>query len=130
MSRHSLILKHWIPGAGAMTAIALVGLLLAQGAKEKELYVVTHIDVTPNYAADTAKSVAQFAVDSRKDAGCVRFEALRSTERTNHFELVEVWRTKQNFEAHEAQEHTKQFREKIQPALGSPFDERLYNVLE
>jgi quinol monooxygenase YgiN len=123
-------MKRWISGAGAVGCIALAGLLLAQGAKEKELYVVTHVDVTPNYAADTAKAVAQFAVDSRKDAGCVRFEALRSTERMNHFELVEVWRTRQNFEAHEAQGHTKQFREKIQPALGSPFDERLYNVLE
>jgi quinol monooxygenase YgiN len=124
------IRKRWIAGAGAVISIALAGLLLAQGAKEKELYVVTHIDVTPNYAAETAKQVAQFAVDSRKDRGLVRFEALRSTERMNHFELVEVWRSRQDFEAHEAQEHTKQFREKVQPGLGSPFDERLYNVLE
>jgi quinol monooxygenase YgiN len=130
MSRHSVILKRWMPVAGAMTAIALASLVLAQIAKEKELYVVTHIDVTPNYAADTAKAVSQFAVDSRKDAGSVRFEALRSTDRMNHFELVEVWRTKHDFEAHEAQEHTKRFREKIQPGLGSPFDDRLYNVLE
>jgi quinol monooxygenase YgiN len=130
MSRRSLILKSWIPGAGAIISIALAGLVLAQVTKEKELYVVTHVDVTPNYAADTAKAVAQFAADSRKDAGCVRFEALRSTDRMNHFELVEVWRTKQNFESHEAQEHTKRFREKIQPGLGSPFDERLYNMLE
>ena len=130
MSRRSLIVKRWIPGAGAVISIALAGLVLAQVPKEKELYVVTHIDVTPDYAADTAKAVAQFAIDSRKDSGCVRFEALRSTERMNHFELVEVWSTKQKFEAHQAQEHTKQFREKIQPGLGSPFDERLYNVLE
>jgi|SRR5579885_1432853 quinol monooxygenase YgiN len=123
-------MRRWIPGAGAILAIALAGLVLAQVTKEKELYVVTHIDVTPNYAADTAKAVAQFALDSRKDAGCMRFEALRSTERMNHFELVEVWRTKRDFESHEAQEHTKRFREKIQPGLGSPFDERLYNVLE
>ena len=123
-------MKRWITGAGAVIAIALAGLVLAQVVKEKELYVVTHIDVTPNYAADTAKAVAQFAIDSRKDPGSVRFEALRSTDRMNHFELVEVWRSRRDFEAHEAQEHTKQFREKIQPGLGSPFDERLYNVLE
>jgi quinol monooxygenase YgiN len=130
MFRSSLIRQCWIPVAGAVTTIALAGLLLAQVTKEKELYVVTHIDVTPNYAAETAKQVAQLAVDSRKDTGCVRFEALRSTERPNHFELVEVWRTRHDFEAHEAQEHTKRFREKIQPGLGSPFDERTYNVLE
>jgi quinol monooxygenase YgiN len=130
MSRSCAIRKRWILGAGVVAAIALAGLLLAQVTKEKELYVVTHIDVTPNYAADTAKQMAQFAADSKKDTGCVRFEALRSTDRMNHFELVEVWRTRSDFEAHETREHTKRFREKIQPGLGSPFDERLYNVLE
>jgi quinol monooxygenase YgiN len=123
--------RSWIVAAGAAILIALAGALAAQqGAKEKELYVVTHIDVTPNYAAETAKQVAQLAVDSRKDPGCVRFEVLHSVDRTNHFEVVEVWRSRQDFEAHSAQEHTRRFREKIQPGLGSPFDERLYNVLE
>jgi quinol monooxygenase YgiN len=131
MSRRSSRSGRLLWGTGAVVFIALTGALLAQqAAKEKELYVVTHIDVTPDYAAVTAKLVAQFATDSRKDPGCIRFEALRSVERMNHFELVEVWRTRQDFEAHTAQEQTKRFREKVQPALGSPFDERLYNVLE
>jgi quinol monooxygenase YgiN len=121
--------RNWILTAGAVS-VALAGALVAQVGKEKELYVVTHIDVTPNFAADTAKEVAQLAVDSRKDPGCVRFEALRSVDRMNHFEVVEVWRTRKDFEAHLALDHTKRFREKIQPGLGSPFDERLYNVLE
>jgi quinol monooxygenase YgiN len=129
MSRRRLILKRRIP-AGAITCIALAGLLLAQVTKEKELYVVTHVDVGPNTAAETAKAVAQLAVETRKDAGCVRFDALRSTDRVNHFEIVEVWRTRQDFEAHEGHEHTRVFREKIQAGLGSPLDERLYYVLE
>ena len=115
---------------GALLLAALAGGLVAQQQASKQLYVVTHIDVTPNFAAETAKAVAEFAADSRKDPGAVRFEALRSVERMNHFELVEVWRTRQDFEAHLALEHTKRFREKIQPGLGSPFDERLYNTLE
>ncbi len=126
MSRNS-----WFLGLGAVVFIALSSAVVAQqGAKEKELYVVTHIDVTPDYAAETAKQVAQFAIDSRKDPGCVRFEALRNPDRQNHFELVEVWRTRKDFEAHLALEHSKRFREKIQPGLGSPFDERLYVALQ
>lgn len=120
MSRWSVLLA-----AGALGLVAL-----AQGPAAKQLYVVTHVDTVPGSGIDTVKEVTQFAADSKKDAGCVRFEALRSVERMNHFELVEVWRTRQDFEAHVAQEHTKRFREKIQPALGSPFDERLYNSLE
>jgi quinol monooxygenase YgiN len=126
MSRNS-----WFLGLGVVIFIALSSALVAQqGAKEKELYVVTHIDVTPDYAAETAKQVAQFAIDSRKDPGCVRFEALRNPDRQNHFELVEVWRTRKDFEAHLALEHSKRFREKVQPGLGSPFDERLYVALQ
>ena len=114
----------------AVALMALAGVLVGQPQPTKELYVVTHVDFVPPNVADMAKAVAQFGVESRKDAGNVRFETLRSVERMNHFELVEVWRTRQDFEAHLAQEHTKRFREKIQPNLGSPFDERLYNVLE
>jgi hypothetical protein len=71
-----LILKRWIPGAGAAVSIALAGLLVAQGAKEKELFVVTHVDVGPNTAVETAKAVAQLAMETRKDAGCIRFDGM------------------------------------------------------
>jgi len=117
----------------AALLLAAAGLVVGQGpagAPPKELYVVTHIDVTPNGSAETATQVAQLASESRKDAGYIRFEVLRSVDRMNHFEVLEVWRTRQDFEAHEAQEHSKRFREKIQPFLGSPFDQRLYYKLE
>jgi quinol monooxygenase YgiN len=49
--------------------------------------------------------------------------------RLNHFTIVEVWPTKEAFEAHTAAEHTRRFREKLAPRLGSPFDERLHSLL-
>ena len=115
--------------------LALIGLVSArpasaqQPAPAKQLYVVTYVDVFPNFAADTNKLLQQFASDSRKDPGSVRFEVLRDVERSNHFTIVEVWQNRQAYDAHLALEHTKQFREKIQPGLGSPFDERYYNAL-
>jgi quinol monooxygenase YgiN len=101
--------------------------VLAQGQskQEKALYVVTHIDVYPNFAADTAELLRQFSSDSIKDAGAVRFEVLRDVERTNHFTVVEVWKSRNDYEAHLAAAHSKPFRDKLQPMLGSPFDERL-----
>ena len=47
----------------------------------------------------------------------------------NHFAIVEVWQSKQAYEAHLAHPHTKAFRDQLQGGLGSPFDERLYNAL-
>ena len=110
--------------------LAAVFSVWAQQPPSKDLYVVTYIDVFPNFAADTAKLLQEFAAASRKDSGFVRMEVLRDVARQNHFTLVEVWKTQKDFEAHLALVHTKQFREKIQPGLGSPFDERLYNLLQ
>jgi len=102
----------------------------AQQEQSQKLYVVTYVDVFPNGAADTNKWLREFAADSRKDAGSVRFEVLRDVERANHFTIVEVWQTRQAYEAHLALPHTKSFRDRLQTYLGSPFDERLYHNLE
>src|SRR4051812_15627626 len=97
---------------------------------DEKLYVVTHVDVLGQTgAAEAAKMLHQFAIDSRNDQGSVRFEVLREPNRLNHFTIVEVWRTQRDFESHLAASHTKAFREKLQPMLGSPFDERLHNLL-
>jgi quinol monooxygenase YgiN len=58
----------------------------------------------------------------------VRFEVLQQ-DRPNHFTIIEVWQSKEAFDAHTASEHTKRFREKLAPRLGSPFDERLHNLV-
>ncbi len=114
---------------------ALLGWLAPVSAQQKAeitpgpLYVVTYVDVFPNFTDDTMKALRQFAADSRKDAGSVRFEFLQDVVRTNHFSIVEVWQSRQAYDAHLTQEHSKRFREKIQPGLGSPFDERLYNLV-
>jgi len=112
-----------------LVGVALAAPALAQHGAAKQLYVVTYVDVFPNGAAETNKLLQQFASDSRKDPGSVRFEVLRDVERANHFTIVEVWQNRQAYDAHLALDHTKQFRDKIQQYLGSPFDERLYNSM-
>jgi quinol monooxygenase YgiN len=97
----------------------------------QKVYVVTHVDIGgPALAAEGGKLLQQFATDSVKDPGSVRFELLREPNRINHFTIVEVWQSKQDFENHLILPHTKSFREKIQPLLGSPFDERLHILLQ
>jgi len=115
-----------------LAAGLFIGLLAPASAQDADerLYVVTHVDVLgPTGAAEAAKMLHQFAVDSRKDEGSVRFEVLRDPNRLNHFTIVEVWRTPRDFESHLAASHSKAFREKLQPMLGSPFDERLHKLL-
>src|SRR5262245_41917935 len=114
-------------------AVVIAGLALAQQPAAKEtsqgLYVVTYVDVYPNFAADAAKALDQFASDSKKDKGVVLFQVLRDVSRSNHFAIIELWQSRQVYDAHQNQAYCKKFRETIQPMLGSPFDERLYNGL-
>lgn len=129
--------KFTIAGALA-AAVVFAGLCSTAAAQDpagahnadERLYVVTHVDVLGQTgAAEAAKMLHQFAADSRNDPGSVRFEVLRDPDRLNHFTIVEVWRTRQDFESHLAADHSKAFREKLQPMLGSPFDERLHKLL-
>ena len=52
------------------------------------------------------------------------------TGRKNHFTIVSVWENQAAFDAHLEADHTKQFREKLQPMLGGPLDERLHIILQ
>jgi len=123
-----------------LLAMALCGLALLNPAvvpqtvaqaPDTSIYAVIHVDIagTPAIVAEATRLLREFSADSKKDPGVVRFELLLQDGRLNHFTIVEVWRTRDAFEAHSAAEHTKSFRQKIQPMLGSPFDERLHGLL-
>ena len=112
-----------------MKRLLLLLVLLIPAAYAQSLYGVTYIDVTPNWVPDTTKLLNQFAADSRKDPGCVRVEILQQDGRPNHLVILEVWQSRKAFEDHSALEHTKQFREKLFPMLGSPYDQRLHTAL-
>ena len=95
---------------------------------EEPLYVVTHVDVMPKFTAAGRELLAQFAADSRKDAGAVRIEVFEELGRPNHSTVVEVWESRKAYDDHLAADHTRAYRAKLQPMLGSPFDERLHRL--
>src|SRR5215471_8287929 len=92
--------------------------------------VVTHVDVIPPQRENGTAIVKQLAEDSRRDGGNLSFEAVTQVNRQNHFTLIEVWRDRQSAEAHSIAVHTRTFREKLAPASGALYDERLYSVLD
>jgi quinol monooxygenase YgiN len=128
MKRVERAIRVIVSLAAILALLPMAGNVLAQNANDK-LVVVTHVDLTPNYEADGTKLLQQFSADSHHDTGVVRFELLQDAGRPNHFTIVSVWQNMKAFEGHEEASHTKQFREKLQPMLGSPFDERLHHIL-
>jgi quinol monooxygenase YgiN len=136
--------RAYTPGMNPMCrvfhAIAWLALILMSGVIVHQagaqqagdrLYAVTHVDIIGGGGNldEAIKLIQEYVADSQKDPGAVRIEFLQHEKRRNHFTLVEVWQTKDAFEAHTASARTKQFREKLHPLLGSPFDERLHSLL-
>jgi|SRR5579863_932557 len=111
--------------------LAVLPLLLASVVHAQEpVYVVTHIDLLPNGVPVGVVAMKQFAVETAKEKGCVRFEILQQDGRPNHLTLVGIWKDRKAFDDHDAASYTKEFREKMQPLIGSPWDERLHQLIK
>jgi quinol monooxygenase YgiN len=119
---------------GAVLVLASYGLaghILAQDqAAHDRIYVVTHVDIIPPQKDAGTKLVKQYVADTRKDPGLVRIDGSSEVARGNHISIVEVWQNRKAFDEHVAAEHTRQFRQQLDPMLGSPYDERLHQSLE
>jgi quinol monooxygenase YgiN len=100
-------------------------------ANPSPLYVGTFIDLMPvNIAAGNA-AIKQYVLDTRKEPGIKRCEAIAQIEgRANHLIIMEVWQDSATYHKHEAAAHTRDFRTKMQPLIGAPFDEREHFLLQ
>jgi len=104
----------------------------AGNADAKGIHVVSHVDIgggDPAAQAAGAAILAQLANASRKERGLLRFDVLQHAMRANHFTIHEAWETQAAFDAHAAM-HTGDFRDRIQPLLGGPVDDRLFRSIE
>jgi quinol monooxygenase YgiN len=117
-------------------ALAFLGLLAIQPAKagnfgnSGEIVVVTHIDLIPNSAGVAPPAAVQllekFVLDSRDDPGVEYFTLITWSPTTNHFQLLEVYKNLISFNEHISAAHTIEFRDDLQPYIGAPYDERVY----
>jgi quinol monooxygenase YgiN len=97
---------------------------------QEPVYVVTHIDLMPTGVPAGIAALKEFAAETSKEKGCLRFEILQQNGRPNHLTLVGIWKDQKDFDAHDSSAYTKSFREKMQPLVGSPWDERLHQLVK
>src|SRR5437868_9979157 len=110
----------------------LTGRLHAQqsGTNVSPYYVITFVDlIPPNNDAGVAL-LKQYVDTTRKEPGNQTAVALTQISRPNHLFLYEVWQNEDAFNKHESNAATRDFRTKIQPMLGAPFDQRAHSKLE
>jgi quinol monooxygenase YgiN len=101
----------------------------AQPAAGSALFAITHVDVAPPNREAGIALIKTVAGPNRKENGNLGFYALQQTARTNHFEVVEIWKDQQAEDAHEVDAVTKDYRAKVQPLLGAHYDRRWYKSL-
>jgi quinol monooxygenase YgiN len=117
-----------------LTLLALFGFALsvtqhAQSQDSTLVYIVTYFETVPTDAPKAAEMARELAGASRKDSGNLRFEVLQRVGQTDHFVLLETWKSKEDHAAHTKAAHTTQFRQKLAPLLRGPYDERPHGGL-
>jgi quinol monooxygenase YgiN len=94
---------------------------------DRAFVVVTHVDTAGNQV-DAPALLRRLAEASRKETGNLRFDVLQNGKRLNHFTIVEMWQNQEALDAHAVSAMTREYRDTIQPVLGSPLDERLFKL--
>jgi quinol monooxygenase YgiN len=100
------------------------------GSARRPVYVVTHVDVPPPRKDDCIALLRTLADASRKEPGNLRFDIVQQTSRPNHFTVLEVWRTRKDFDQHAAGAPARAFRDQLTPMSGALYDERLYRGVD
>jgi quinol monooxygenase YgiN len=123
-----LLLSAMLVFAGGM----LTGRLRAQqsGASPSPYYVITFVDLIPPNKDSGVALLKQYVDTTRKEPGNQSALALTQISRPNHLFLYEVWQNEDAFNKHEGNAATRDFRTKMQPMLGAPFDQRAHSKLE
>jgi quinol monooxygenase YgiN len=111
-------------------AIAVGGSQEPSGAES--VYAMNHVDIVgPNPQNRDAfiPVLKAFSESARKTAGNLRYDVVQQKNRTNHFQVVEVWKDGKSNDAHEVSASNMNFRAKLAPVGGALYDQRWYKPL-
>ena len=92
--------------------------------------LISHVDVAGGNTNNLIAQLNTLGEVSRRESGVVRYEILDEVPaHANHFRIVEEWATAAAWEAHDRAPPSQAYREALMPMLGTPYDQRLYRVV-
>jgi quinol monooxygenase YgiN len=95
-----------------------------------DAFVISHIDVGGNNVPRLTGLLDALGPASVNDAGLVRYEILDEVPaHPNHFRFFEQWTSEADWAAHHTSAHARAFRDGVTPVLGTPYDQRLYRLM-
>jgi quinol monooxygenase YgiN len=95
------------------------------------VYLQVHLDVLPPAVEKTDAAAKLLADDARKGEGNLRYDVVQSTRNPgNHHTIYAAWQSRKDFDDYEITRSALKFRDLISPTLGSPYDDRLYALVD
>jgi quinol monooxygenase YgiN len=95
-----------------------------------DVFVISHIDVGGMNVPRLKTMLDALGPATANDSGLVRYEILDEVPaHPNHFRFFEQWSSEANWAAHHTSAHARQFRDSVTPILGTPYDQRLYRLV-
>jgi quinol monooxygenase YgiN len=101
----------------------------AAASNEDLVYVVVHVDIEPSQVKAAIPILRAFVRKAGDDPAVQRIDVLQQTGATNHFTLIEVFRSRSAYDGFVERPYVVDMRTRLQPYLGSPFDERLHKAV-
>jgi quinol monooxygenase YgiN len=99
--------------------------------KANDVFIISHVDVAGQ--GNLAKLITMLNTlgeASQKDNGMVRYEILDEVPaHANHFRVYEEWTSMATWEAHNLATHAQAYHDALLPLLGTPYDQRLYRLV-
>ena len=95
-----------------------------------DVFVISHIDVGGNNVPRLKGLLDTLGPATASDVGLVRYEILDEVPaHANHFRFFEQWSSEANWATHHTSAHARAFRDGVTPILGTPYDQRLYRLV-
>jgi autoinducer 2-degrading protein len=117
-----------LSGFAFLLAIAANSTAQAQAGGDA-IYGVTALDVAPSAASQGVALLRQYRDGVLKQAGNMGVTLLQEVDWPNRFIIYEGWKDQAAYDANEKAAHTAEFRDKLKPIAGAPYDRREYHVI-
>jgi quinol monooxygenase YgiN len=111
----------------------LLAIMAGSGAQAQTggdpIYGVTTLDVAPGATSQGVALLKQYRDGALKQAGNMGVTLLQEADWPNRFAIYEAWKDQSAYDANEKAAHTAEFRDKLKPIAGAPYDRRNYHVI-
>jgi quinol monooxygenase YgiN len=112
--------RRFAPAAGLTLALGIALAPSAPAQTAAPVYVVTYLDVSTDWVAQGAGLIKQYRELSARQAGNLEFAVMQETARPNRFVIVEGWKDRAAFAAHEKSADAALFNFTLEAIRNSP----------